>query len=601
MQENIESKLSEIHNNDKTQLDIVFSNEARMVLEAPAGCGKTTTMVSRIAYLLAKGMVNRNKKVLALTFSVNAAYKIKKDVAEKLPQIGVCRVKAPSDVNSVAFISNYHGFCRRVLSVYGYLIDEKLKDINSLKTLSETDWNFNQYIADTGIELNDNEEEVIKKFGKAVLDCDYATISMNIAKYNSILANKMLPCGYITFNGFLTFTQELFQKEEALVKFYRKLYPVIIIDEFQDTNYLSWELIKRLVSPKTNLMFMGDPLQRIYGFIGAVPELMDIAEKEFQMTRKKFTRNYRFKDNPSMLALDQNIRRNAENCLSPIISENADIQVHLADTHEKECEWISSKVEELTSDGNNCAILVQQRGLDVDIIMRSLKEKGIDYFYALFSEDDNNYIEYHNICRQILQNEIVDSKHHRLNKGVLEKTLRKIKDYFNGNMSELITSLIVLTDAFFSRVINEYGFLEDEEKKIFVYDAFENRSLKQNMDLVDSNVFVSTVHGAKGLEWNSVLIPDLEPYCFPNYGSLCGGCNYQTGRTQTIEKCMINISNHDERRFLEELSVFYVAVTRAKKKLFFSASKSRYNNNGKRKTSKVSCLAFLPGIAAHKI
>ena len=118
-----------------------------------------------------------------------------------------------------------------------------------------------------------------------------------------------------------------------------------------------------------------------------------------------------------------------------------------------------------------------------------------------------------------------------------------------------------LTEAFFTRVVEEYSFLNDDEKYILICDAFENRSLKQNMDIIDARVFVSTVHGAKGLEWESVFIPDMEPYCFPNYNSLCGSCDFKTGRMTTTDTCKINLANHDERKYLEELSVFYVAVT----------------------------------------
>ena len=64
----------------------------------------------------------------------------------------------------------------------------------------------------------------------------------------------------------------------------------------------------------------------------------------------------------------------------------------------------------------------------------------------------------------------------------------------------------------------------------------------------------------------------------------------------TADTCKINIADHDEKKYLEELSVFYVAVTRARKSLFFSASKTRYNNDNEKKNSKISCLMFIPGI-----
>lgn len=79
----IKSRIIEKHHGDDKQLEIIFSSSRRLLVEAPAGYGKTHTMVSRIAYLMAVGRLPSPKKLLALTFSINAAYKIKKDVSIK--------------------------------------------------------------------------------------------------------------------------------------------------------------------------------------------------------------------------------------------------------------------------------------------------------------------------------------------------------------------------------------------------------------------------------------------------------------------------------------------------------------------------------------
>jgi len=83
----IREKISDAHSEDKKQLEVIFSDSERLIVEAPAGYGKTKTMISKIAYILASGGLPIPKKILALTFSVNAAYKIKKDVAEQLPDL----------------------------------------------------------------------------------------------------------------------------------------------------------------------------------------------------------------------------------------------------------------------------------------------------------------------------------------------------------------------------------------------------------------------------------------------------------------------------------------------------------------------------------
>lgn len=65
------------HMGDVEQLSFIFSDDKKIIVTAPAGCGKTTAMVSKIARELSNGRISSNKKVLAMTFSVNAAMKIK--------------------------------------------------------------------------------------------------------------------------------------------------------------------------------------------------------------------------------------------------------------------------------------------------------------------------------------------------------------------------------------------------------------------------------------------------------------------------------------------------------------------------------------------
>lgn len=60
-----------------------------------------------------------------------------------------------------------------------------------------------------------------------------------------------------------------------------------------------------LIGVDTHLFFMGDSLQRIYGFIGAVPNLLDLAKEQYHMSKKVLTQNYRFKNNMEMLLLDK--------------------------------------------------------------------------------------------------------------------------------------------------------------------------------------------------------------------------------------------------------------------------------------------------------
>ena len=243
MPESVRCDLEEIirqkHGGDEMQLEIILSPQNRLVIEAPAGCGKTTTMVSKIAYMIANDVIPRNKKMLALTFSVNAAYKMKKDISEKLPLLGLEQINSPEDLNNLIYISNYHGLCRRVLTLYGYLIDSRLKDINAFKALNENDYRANETFLEYGLDISDCDKEVFSSFHKAVLECDVSRVQRLESQYCKIILDKFLPKKCITYNGYLLLTKILFCENTSLLRFYQILYPTIIIDEFQDTNFLS--------------------------------------------------------------------------------------------------------------------------------------------------------------------------------------------------------------------------------------------------------------------------------------------------------------------------------------------------------------------------
>jgi len=115
--------------------------------------------------------------------------------------------------------------------------------------------------------------------------------------------------------------------------------------------------------------------------------------------------------------------------------------------------------------------------------------------------------------------------------------------------------------------------------------------LKQYIEFIDANVIFSTIHGAKGLEWDYVILPDMEAYAFPNYYGLCSSCS-----PQSKQDCNLLVTDNIQTKFLEELSVFYVAVTRARKQVYFTASAKQINSSGNIVNRNISCFMKLKGI-----
>ena len=184
--QNIKEKIKDLHNNDERQLEVIFSNANKLIVEAPAGCGKTKTIISKIAYIIATNELPNPKKILALTFSVNAAYKMKKDVREELPKMIDADKANPLKVNDKVYISNYHGFARQILNLYGYLMHENLRNIIIFDSVDDSDMEENYQL---GIGLSLEQSRNISDFSQAVkeINIDYIKSSFNryIERYES--------------------------------------------------------------------------------------------------------------------------------------------------------------------------------------------------------------------------------------------------------------------------------------------------------------------------------------------------------------------------------------------------------------------------------
>jgi DNA helicase II / ATP-dependent DNA helicase PcrA len=588
----IQDTIAQAHSRDKDQLEAIFSDAKRLIVEAPAGYGKTKTMISKIAFILASGNLPNPKKILALTFSVNAAYKIKKDVAEQLPKILESGNFNPARINERVFISNYHGFCRHVLKLYGYLIHENLKHIDTIRSIDDSKI---KEMTNLGVGLSYQDAKGLSDLCDAIKNVDSTYIKENLALYLRKVTSYLLPNDYITYNSIILFTLQLFNEYPELLGFYKRYFPIVIVDEFQDTNIISYALLRYLVSDHTQVVFVGDPLQRIYGFIGAVPNLMERAKEGFRMVEIKLKENHRFKDNRRMMLLDQNIRLNAENPSAPDISENAAVDLEIFNDQAEEAQWVREKIQDITKHNNDVkvAVLVRGRGLNVQKIIDSFDDGDIDYFYGLYSDEDADYINFHRECFNIFTSHI--KSNNRITKLNLERFYNKVQQAYREQNLPVIQSLIDLLRIFMDRLTDQYYFLMNEDKIIFILDTFEHRALKQQMEYVDKSVILSTVHGAKGLEWDYVILPDMEQYVFPNYFSLCGSCNY---RHNSIHNgfCRLVYNERIEMQFLEELSVFYVSVTRAKKEVYFSSSQKRIHYSGEERDTYVSCMLSLQGI-----
>ena len=356
-----------------------------------------------------------------------------------------------------------------------------------------------------------------------------------------------------------------------------------------------WALLESVISDQTQLVFLGDPLQRIYGFIGALPDIMSIVIKKCRMTKITLSRNDRFRDNQEMLKLDKNIRANAATCFASTVPDDdiAKLPAFWGTTQQDEASQVVAKIQALMCDGTvKISVLFRARGKNAEIVEAELTGKNIPYFYGMFTDEDSDYIEFHNKCQDMFIKRFGKSK--SINKKALSVFSDSMKSSYAAATGKTIDSLLRLLDALVEKVAVDYADLLPEDKYTLLLDIFENRQLKQAMEYVNTQVILSTVHGAKGLEWDYVIVCDVEQWVFT---FICRDCPSKMNNNDSVCRLPQNIPTQMTGTLLDDLCVFYVALTRAKKQAFISASGERFNARGQQFTGgKVCCFALVDGV-----
>ena len=599
----LKEEFSKLHSGDQQHLDVIFSKKNRLIVEAPAGSGKTKLLISKIAHTLATKNLPINKKILILTFSINAAYKIKKVVAEILPELLNDFSINPNQVSNIVTVTNFHGFARKVLRKYGYLLSEKLRYIDFMEDVPDN-YPVESFI-NMNIGLSEEEAHWITDFYKNITlnTINFKKNYKHILKYLNLVDTYFLPNNKIPFNAYLLYLLQLFKEFPKLKRFYNLLYPIVIADEFQDTNSLMWDILQTLIVPETKCWLFGDSLQRIYGFIGAVENIINIAKEQYNMEVIKLSKNYRFKDNEGLLLIDKNIRVCSQDRINSNIKQ-AKVPIYYFQNITDENRWFVDFLQKFLKKSINerLVILTPQRNKEISQLLDNLNSKKIPFFNALFTDDVREVVIFHEIALKIF-NEFI-KRHKFFVKSKIKNYIQEVTIAINKEkkIKEFKQSLLKLLEIFLNHFLTEYRFLDPNEKILYIKDTLANRGLRHSMEFIDDKIIISTIHAAKGLEWDTVIIKGLKGCSLPSW-KLCEKCfKYRLEKNQ----CELDIEHllqesEVKKIYLEELSVFYVAATRAKKELYITTNQERIKNDGITVCSQLSCLLKLPGISANII
>lgn len=593
---------SKLHTGDQQHLEVIFSKKDRLIVEAPAGSGKTKVLISKIAHTLATRNLPINKKILVLTFSINAAYKIKKDLLERLPELLNNLTINPNQIINIVTVTNFHGFARRVLRKYGYLLSEKLRNIDLMEDVSD---NSVRSLIEMNIGVSEKEAHWITNFYEYIIHnkINFERDYRSIAQYLDLVNQYFLPHNKIPFNAYLLYLLKLFKEFPQLKRFYNLLYPIVIADEFQDSNSLMWNILQTLIVSETKSWLFGDSLQRIYGFIGALENIMSIAKEQFKMDIIQLSTNYRFKDKENLLLIDKSIRDCAQGAVQNNIKE-ARVPTYYFQNITDENKWFVDCLQKFLNRPTNerLVILIPQRSQEILQLLNELDNKEISFFNALFTDDTKEVVVFHEIASKIFTEFIKRYKY--IVKNNIKNYIQEVTIHINKEkrIKEFRQSLLKLLEVFLNHFLTEYRFLDPNEKILYIKDTLANRGLRHSMEYINDKIIISTIHAAKGLEWDTVIIKGLKNWTLPSK-SLCEQCSqFKLERNE----CKLNIEKvfqHPKMKksYLEVLSVFYVAATRAKKELYITTNQERIENGGGISESQLSCLLNLPSISANII
>ncbi|MDD4333762.1 MAG: ATP-dependent DNA helicase [Candidatus Pacebacteria bacterium] len=269
---------------NKEQKEAVKYDKGPLLIVAGAGTGKTTVLTRRIAYLISKG-INPNE-ILALTFTDKAASEMEERV-EKLLDFGYYDF----------WISTFHSFCDRVLKNSGLEVGIP----TNYKLLNETGaWilikrNFDKFsflkeyrplgnptkfihalihhfqtCKNEGIYPEDYLDYASKLEKDLIEDDNLECVQIKeVAKAYEAYQKLLLDNNFLDFGDLINYTLKLFDKRPKVLNKHREQFKYVMVDEFQDTNFVQYELVKKLAQPRNNITVVGDDDQGIFSFQGA--------------------------------------------------------------------------------------------------------------------------------------------------------------------------------------------------------------------------------------------------------------------------------------------------------------------------------------------
>lgn len=605
--------------NDK-QKEAVLYTEGPLLIVAGAGAGKTKTITNRITHLIHQGI--NPEEILAITFTNKAAKEMRDRTLEMLKKAN-SGITGLDIYTNVPFISTFHSLGVYIIKENAHLIG--LNKYFSILDEGDSMSIIKSIMKDFDIDSKQHEPRKIKSIisrakGDFITAETFARDSTGffqdmIARIWREYESRIKKEKSLDFDDLLLEAVLILKKFPEVKNSYQQKWKYVHIDEYQDTNEVQYELTKLLVNKDENICVVGDTDQNIYSWRGANIKNMLHFEKDYPNAKIiMLEQNYR-STKTILEAANSIIEKNQYRVPKNLFTENDEgepILICEAFDEQDEANFVADKISELLekSDPEDMAILYranfQSRILEEALLERRIPYQvlGVKFFERKEIKDLLSYI------RASYNKDSLSDIKRIINvpaRGIGKVTIAKV---FSGEKSSLPKNTEVKVDLFYSLLDEIYEYSLSHKTSETIKFVIEKTGLKKELSSgasddqerlenmkelvtlavkydIDNNSGVSgverlltdaalasdqdtlvnkskgirlmTVHASKGLEFKYVFVTGLEQDLFPHARS-----NDRPASSQGYDE-----AKEEERR------LFYVAITRAREKLFLSYANLR--------------------------
>ena len=429
-----------------SQIQAIETINGPVLIMAGAGSGKTRVLTHRYAHLVKHHNVDV-EQILAITFTNKAAEEMKLRIS-KLLNLKI----------SPKWISTFHSLCVKILRIHGDKIGYKSNftiydqsDSNKVirNCMSENNVDLKQYSLKRFQAHISNLKNSMISPGEALENAE-SFFEVKVAEIYSSYEKKLIIANSMDFDDLLIKTVELLQTNESILKFWSNKFQFIMVDEYQDTNFVQYKLVELLGSNNKNVCVVGDSDQSIYAFRGADIRNIIEFEKDFSnATVIQLDKNYRSSKKILNLAnsVISNNPRKIEKNLWTDNEDGLDISSFRFRSEKDEARWVAEEVKSLidSSKENEIAIFYrtnsQSRLFEEELRMLNINYKVIGSVRFYDRKEIKDIISY----LQFLVNDSDTVAFERIvnvpRRGIGESTVKKIRVYLNETGKSIFEAL----------------------------------------------------------------------------------------------------------------------------------------------------------------